>query len=95
MQNFDKELKVAIQRLPNFVKDKSVSYSWQPQPTRSDLLYPNLVNEILSTLHHVYFELGPGFLHQVYRRATMVELQHFAIFYSVWYVSPCYRSRER
>jgi GxxExxY protein len=31
--------------------------------------------------HHVHFTLGPGFLHQVYRRATMIELRRSGLDY--------------
>jgi hypothetical protein len=39
------------------------------------MLYPELVNELLAALHRVHFELGSGFLHQIYRRAAMVQLK--------------------
>lgn len=64
------------ERLPNFLRDKRVVFSWQPQSVNGDLLYPELVNRLLESLHRIHFELGPGFLHQIYRRATMIELQH-------------------
>jgi GxxExxY protein len=78
--NFGEE-KVAIQRLPNFVRDKPVAFNWEKQPPGDDSLYPDLVNEVLLALHMVHFTLGPGFLHQVYRRSTMVELNEQAIGY--------------
>jgi GxxExxY protein len=78
--NFGQE-KVTIQRLPNFVRDKVVSFVWEKQVLDSGLLYPELVNELLSALHTVHFTLGPGFLPQVYRRSTMVELEQQAIGY--------------
>lgn len=78
--NFGEE-KVAIQRLPNFVRDKSVVFDWEQQTLGDDLLYPELVNEVLLVLHMVHFTLGPGFLHQVYRRSTMVELNEQTIGY--------------
>lgn len=63
------------ERLPNFVRDKQVEFVWQPRPVAEGLLYPALVNAIQRVCHRVHFTLGPGFLHQVYRRATMIELQ--------------------
>lgn len=63
------------ERLPNFVRDRRSEFSWQPQEAAQDLLYPELVNSIQRVCHRVHFELGPGFLHQVYRRATLTELR--------------------
>lgn len=65
----------ADKRLPNFLRNKVVSFDWKPQPPGQTALFPELTNELLEALHRVHFELGPGFLHQVYRRATMVELK--------------------
>lgn len=76
--NFGED-KVIIQRFPNFIRDKSVAFVWQPQSPLPGLHYPELVGELLSVFHRVHFELGPGFLHQVYRRATLVELRQRAI----------------
>lgn len=63
------------ERLPNFLRDKVVNFEWEERPIADDLLYPELTNRLFEVLHRVHFELGPGFLHQVYRRATMVELE--------------------
>jgi GxxExxY protein len=40
-----------------------------------------LFNELLAALHRVHFELGSGFLHQIYRRAAMVQLKEQEIGY--------------
>lgn len=64
------------ERLPNFLRDKQAEFVWQPRPVAEGLLYPDLVNVIQRVCHRVHFTLGPGFLHQVYRRATMIELRH-------------------
>lgn len=72
--NFGED-RVVIERLPNFLRDKPGAFSWQPQPQPADRLFPDLVKEILPELHRVYFELGPGFFHQVYRRAVMAALR--------------------
>lgn len=70
------------ERLPNFLRDKQPSFTWTPQPLDDDMLYPELTDPLFKLLHEVHFELGPGFLHQVYRRATMVALQKEKIFYN-------------
>ena len=62
-------------RLPNYLRDKQVDFEWELRRTDADLPYPELTNRLLEICHRVHFELGPGFLHQVYRRATMIELQ--------------------
>jgi len=70
------------ERFPNFLRDKVASFEWQEQPIAEELLYPELTNQLFQLLHRVHFELGPGFLHQVYRRATMVELEHCGLDYT-------------
>jgi GxxExxY protein len=64
------------ERLPNFLRNKAVRFDWTPGSVSADMLYPELTNRIFEALHRVHLELGPGFLHQVYRRATMIELEH-------------------
>lgn len=63
------------ERLPNFLRQKQDAFTWQPICGLTNTIYPKLTNELLHVLHRVHYELGPGFLHQVYRRATMVELR--------------------
>jgi len=70
-----------IERLPNFLRDRQPEFNWQPQPVADGLLYPDLVNDIQRVCHRVHFTLGPGFLHQVYRRAAMIELRRSGISY--------------
>jgi GxxExxY protein len=70
-----------IERLPNFLRDKQPEFVWQPRPVTPGLLYPDLVNAIQRVCHRVHFTLGPGFLHQVYRRATMIELRRSSFNY--------------
>lgn len=69
------------ERLPNFLRDRQPEFVWQPQPVSDGLLYPDLVNAIQRACHRVHFTLGPGFLHQVYRRATMIELRRSGLNY--------------
>jgi GxxExxY protein len=70
-----------VQRLPNFLRDKRTEFEWQERPSDRNILFPGLVNSIQCVCHRVHFELGPGFLHQVYRRATMIELMRSGISY--------------
>jgi len=69
------------ERLPNFVRDRQPEFAWQPQTFAEGLLYPDLVNAIQRACHRVHFVLGPGFIHQVYRRATMIELRRSGLQY--------------
>jgi len=70
-----------IERLPNFLRDRQPEFVWRPQPAAQGLLYPDLVNTIQRACHRVHLTLGPGFLHQVYRRATMIELRRSGLSY--------------
>ncbi len=65
-----------VERLPNFVRDKVVEFEWEKRPVDTIIPDPELTNRLLEACHQVHFELGSGFLHQIYRRATMIELQH-------------------
>ncbi len=67
--------------LPNFVRDQRAEFAWKSQAVREGLLFPELVNAIYRACHRVHFVLGPGFLHQVYRRATMIELRRSGLPY--------------
>lgn len=71
------------ERLPNYIRDKPILFSWQKDKSLLEIPHKTLTNDLLKVLHHVHFQLGPGFLHQVYRRATMVELreQHIGFEY--------------
>lgn len=70
------ERPLGIRSLPNLLRQEWPVFQWQPHvlPAGQELLYPELVNRLLQALHRVHFELGPGFFHQIYRRAAMVEL---------------------
>jgi GxxExxY protein len=78
------------ERLPNYFRDKQPIFTWRNQ--YANLETPNLAltNDLLQVLHRVHFELGPGFLPQVYRRAVMVELRHQDISYEYLKKLPVY-----
>lgn len=63
------------ERLPNRLREKTaVSPQQTPQPNKT-IPYPELTTQIIKSLYQVHHELGPGFFHHVYRRATMIELR--------------------
>jgi GxxExxY protein len=73
-----------IKRIPNFVSNRSAR---RPQAsvvqTPGHLLYPELTGELRAALYEVHGELGPGFMHMHYRRATQIELRWHDIPYEV------------
>lgn len=69
------------ERLPNFVRDRHPEFAWESRPVADGLFYPDLTDRILRACHRVHFALGPGFFHQVYRRATMIELRRSNLSY--------------
>lgn len=58
-------------RLPNFLCSRA-PFEWTSQII--DGPFPDLRNTIIRSLHKVHHTLGSGFLSQVYRRATRIEL---------------------
>jgi GxxExxY protein len=68
-----------VERLPNFLRERQPEFVWKPRDIAPDRLYPELSAALYEAFHRVHFTLGPGFLHQVYRRATMVELRRLGI----------------
>ena len=63
-------------RVPNFVSERSANNP--PVIARQNLdhlLYPELTGELRGILYEVHNELGPGFMHMHYRRATQIELR--------------------
>lgn len=70
-----------IERFPNFIRDKQPAFEWQSEPCDAGWLYPDLTDAILRACHRVHCVLGPGFLHQVYRRAAMVEMRRSGLNY--------------
>ncbi|KAA3664276.1 MAG: GxxExxY protein [Chloroflexi bacterium] len=81
---------VEIERFPNFVRGKQVDLEWKRRLTSLDLPCPPLANEVLSALFHVHVELGPGFLHQVYRRASRVAFREMGIGHTYIKQTPVY-----
>jgi GxxExxY protein len=76
------ESSLTDERLPNFLRDRKATFTWEKLSLVDGWLYPDLTNQSFEALHRVHFDLGPGFLPQVYRRATMIELAHQAIPYT-------------
>lgn len=77
-------------RLPNYLRERRAAPEWEDRPHVGDLLYPDLTSGLFRVLHRVHQELGPGFLHQVYRRAVMVELTSQQINYEYIKEIPVY-----
>lgn len=77
-------------RLPYFFQEKMPKFQWQPTPLAKDTLYPELTNRLLETLHQVYFTLGTGYIHRVYRQAMMVELEYQGLGFERIYKIPVY-----
>ncbi len=74
--------RVEIERYTHVYAQRRPDFSWRPQPpTDRALLYPDLVGRLYECLHRVHHELGPGFFHHVYRRATQVEMNEQGISY--------------
>ncbi len=69
------------ERLSNFLRGRHPEFNWDCHAVTDEFLYPDLTNEILRACHRVHFVLGPGFFHQIYRRAAMVELRRSSLAY--------------
>jgi GxxExxY protein len=78
------------ERLPNFIRNKSVDFQWQPKTRTENTPYPEWLDLIFEALHRVHFTLGPGFIHRVYRQAVMIELQHQNIPFQFFQKLPLY-----
>ncbi|MCE7982117.1 MAG: GxxExxY protein [Caldilinea sp. CFX5] len=74
LMNFGARL-MEYERLPNFLGNRPRTAALQPP----DGVESTLTTPVLDALHTVYFTVGPGFLHQVYRRATRIELAHVGL----------------
>lgn len=71
---------IEIKRVPNFLDKKTwQDVQMQEFQSKDNLIFPELVYAIRGVLLRVHFELGPGFIHFVYRRAAQVELQECGV----------------
>ncbi len=77
--------KLEFKRIPNFVSDRSAGSNPQVSPVSSSgpWLFPELTGALRAVLYEVHRELGPGFMHMHYRRATQIELRQRDIPYEV------------
>jgi len=76
--------KLEFRRIPNFVSQRSARRPQVSAIQSSDhLLYPELTGELRAALYEVHGELGPGFMHMHYRRATQIELRWRDVRYEV------------
>jgi len=72
--------RVEIERYTYVYAQRRPDFTWRPQiPDDPSLLYPELVGRLYECLHRVHYDLGPGFFHHIYRRATQVELNEQGI----------------
>lgn len=62
-------------RLPNYVSGTEQVIKWASRSKQEAWLFPELSEVICKVCYKVHALLGTGFLHQVYRRAAMVELR--------------------
>jgi GxxExxY protein len=68
--------RLEFRRIPNFIRDRPGSRPQVNAVQSSDhLLYPELTGELRAVLYEVHNELGPGFMHMHYRRATQIALR--------------------
>lgn len=77
--NFGAEMR--FQRLPNLLRNKQVKFQWKPRATADNIPYPDLTNNMMKALYRVHFEVGPGYIHRIYRRAVMIELEYQRLSY--------------
>ena len=68
---------MGFERLPNFLGNHK-PFAWTSIP-HPGFTCAEITDQVLSALHEVHYELGPGFLHQVYRRAVRRELSLHAL----------------
>ena len=66
---------IEIERVPNFLAQRSTTERPMPMSVRNDLLHPELTYAIRGALLEVHSTLGPGFIHYVYRRASEIEFR--------------------
>ena len=76
--------RVRIERYANFFAHNRPAFAWQSRVSEDEtLLCPELVGQAYECLRRVHYELGPGFLHPIYRNASRLELnaQQFGCIY--------------
>jgi GxxExxY protein len=71
---------IEMKRVPNFIGER---VQQEPVATNAKLgdnsIFPELTYAIRAALFEVHRELGPGFIHFIYRRATQIELRERGI----------------
>lgn len=68
--------RVEYQRIPNFATERIAGHSTDAAvESSSHLQHAELTAELRAALYEVHSELGPGFMHMHYRRATQIELR--------------------
>lgn len=71
---------VQVERFPNFLASSAEPFHWEPKQLADEgLLYPELVGQLYEGLYSVHWELGPGFRHPVYRRASGIECRFMGL----------------
>lgn len=76
-------------RLPNFLAGRARVAVPTIMPNKH-LLHFDLTRHVLDTLYAVHSALGPGFLHQIYRRATYIELAQQGVAFTYLKELPVY-----
>ncbi|MBM3129274.1 MAG: GxxExxY protein [Chloroflexi bacterium] len=67
---------IEIKRVPNFINERTQRETAPDDARASDgLMLSELTYALRAALLEVHGELGPGFIHYIYRRATQIELQ--------------------
>lgn len=71
---------IEIKRVPNFISERT-QQEIAPENLQSNdnLMFSELTYAIRAALLEVHRELGPGFIHYIYRRAAMIELRERGI----------------
>jgi GxxExxY protein len=67
------------ERFPNFLRQRHSEFTCDQALLPEGCLYPELTHAVFGACHRVHFELGPGFLPQIYRRSTMIELRNTSV----------------
>ena len=75
--------KLEFKRIPNFVGHCSTRRPPVSAVQTPELLNPELTGALRAVLYEVHSELGPGFMHMHYRRATQIEMRLRDIPYEV------------